>query len=227
MVKIGQKLRKLEYKESRTKPNLFFKPIETKIKSKDDKLIQVRGAVFADMRGTEIVPIWSDSSPLFYSSDLPFNIFLPEFILLERSACSPRVSFYEECEPDGWMFGLDEIPSGYCKRCGENILFKVNWEILNKDFIELYNQGIDQNLEVNYCKTCRNIEYSMREYKIQHFQDFEICELCGIKDSQIKHHITYNPEKIIHVCRSCHGKIHYKAFPHPLWKEKRNRTKNF
>ena len=43
MVEIGQKLRKLEYKESRTKPNLFFKPIETKIKSKDDKLTQVRG----------------------------------------------------------------------------------------------------------------------------------------------------------------------------------------
>ena len=224
MIETGQKLRKLGHRDSRTKPNLFYKPIETEIKSKDNKIIQVKGAIFADMRGTEIVPIWSDPRPLVYSSDLPFNIFLPEYIILERSGCSPRVSFYEECEPGGWMFGLDEIPSGYCKRCGEDILFKADWEILNKDFIELYSQGIDQNLEVNYCETCRKIEYAMREYRLQHFQDFKLCELCGIKDAQIRHHIIYNPEKIIMVCRSCHGKIHYKGFPNPLWKERRNQN---
>lgn len=221
MIQTGEKLRKLGYNDSKTKPNLFYKPIKSEIKSENDITIQVNGVIFADMRGTEVVPIWGDPRPLVYSSDLPFNIFLPEFILLERSGCSPRVSFYEECEPDGWMFGLDEIPSGYCKRCGEDILFKMDWEILNQDFIELYSQGIDQSLEVNYCETCRKIEYAIREYRMLHFNDFKLCELCGIKDAQVRHHITYNPEKIIRICRSCHGKIHYKQFPNPIWKERR------
>ncbi len=177
MVETGKKLRKLGYKDSITKPNLFFKPIDTEIRSLDDKLVHVKGALFADIRGTDIVPIWSDSRPLVYSIDIPFKIFLPEFILLDRAGCSPRVSFYEECEPGGWMFGLDKIPNGYCGRCGENILTDIDWEILEKDYIELYSQGIDQNLEVNYCETCRKIEYSMREYRLLHIQDFKICEL--------------------------------------------------
>ncbi len=221
MIETGQKLRKLGYKDSSKKPNLFYKPIETEFKSRDDQIFKVKGAVFADMRGTELVPIWSDPSPLVYFIDLPFKIFLPEFILLERSGCSPRVSFYEECEPDGWMFGLDKIPSGYCNRCGEDILQEVNWGILEKDWIELYDEGIDQSLEVNYCEVCRTIEYEMKEYKSQHFQDFKLCELCGIKDVQVNHHIKYKPEKIIRICRSCHGKIHHKGFPNPLWKEKK------
>jgi len=41
------------YKESKKKPLLFYKP------TKDCTF-------FADVRGTEIVPIWADSSPLFY-----------------------------------------------------------------------------------------------------------------------------------------------------------------
>ena len=153
MIQTGVKLRKLGYRESQKKPNLFYKPIKTEIMSCEGNTIQVKGAIFADIRGNVIVPIWEDPRPLIYSKDLPFNIFLPEFIILERGGCSPRVSFYEECEPDGWMFGLDEIPSGYCKRCGEDILFKTNWEVLNQDFIELYNQGINKNLEVKLLRS--------------------------------------------------------------------------
>lgn len=224
MVETGKKLRKLGYEESRTKLNLFYKPINTEVKSKDRKYNIVKGAVFADLRGTDIIPIWSDSRPLIYFTDLPFNIFIPEFILLERSGCSPRVSFYDDCEPDGWMFGLDGIPSGFCKRCGVEIIDEVDWEILRKDFIELYSQGIDQNLEVQYCETCRKIEYSMRDYRLQHYEDFKSCQLCGTKEGQVRHHINYNPEKIIRICRSCHGKIHHKGFPNPLWKERRNQN---
>ena len=147
IINIGKKLIKLGYKETEKKPNLFYKPIKTEKNSKDDKTVQVKGVVFADLRGTGFVPIWDDPSPLFYSLDLPISVFLPEFILLVQSGCSPRVSFEEECESGGWMFGLDELPSGYCKRCGENILSEVNWEILKEDFFELYHQGIEHNDE--------------------------------------------------------------------------------
>jgi hypothetical protein len=225
MIETGKKLKKLGYRESSMKANLFVKPIETQIIQMDKKSKNIKGAIFADIRGTLFVPIWEDPRPLIYSMDLPFKIFLPELILLERSGCNPRVSYNEVCEPDGWMFGLGRIPSGFCKRCGEDNLFKVDWEILNKDFLELYDQGIDQNLEVNYCDTCRKIEYDMRKYRLEHSYDFTLCELCGIKDYQIKHHITYKPEKIIKVCRSCHGKIHHKEFPNSLWKERRVKKK--
>jgi len=63
----------------------------------------------------------------------------------------------------------------------------------------------------------------MREYRLQHSQDFNLCELYGIKDARVEHHITYNPEKIIRLCRSCHGKVHYKDFPNPLWKQRKSK----
>lgn len=219
MLETGEKLKKLGYEETYTKPNLFLKKIKFTSEENGEKREEV---VFASLMGTDIIPIWDNPRPYVWKSkNLPFNYFLPEFILLKRAGCSPRGSFYDECEPGGWMFGLDGIPSGYCKRCGKDILNLVNWEILNEDFFKLYRKGIHQNIEVNYCETCKNIEYAMREYRLQHVEDFKMCELCGIKDAQIKHHITYNPEKIIRVCRSCHGKIHHKGFPNPLWKEKR------
>ena len=102
---------------------------------------------------------------MWKSKTLPFKYFLPEFIGLKRAGCAPRVSFYDKCEPGGWMFGLNKIPSGYCKRCKEDIINKVDWEILKKDFFKLYRKGIVQNLEVNYCETCRKIEYAMRKYR--------------------------------------------------------------
>lgn len=50
---IGNALVRLGYIEARSKPNLF---------RRDAKTV----TFFADMRGTEIVPIWSDPRPLFY-----------------------------------------------------------------------------------------------------------------------------------------------------------------
>jgi hypothetical protein len=51
--KQGELLMKIGYKESKNKPNLFYKSAP-------------KGVFFADMRGTEEVPIWKDTSPLFY-----------------------------------------------------------------------------------------------------------------------------------------------------------------
>lgn len=50
---IGQQLHELGFKESKRKSNLFFKVI-------------TEGCVFADMRGTDMVPIWEDPIPLVY-----------------------------------------------------------------------------------------------------------------------------------------------------------------
>jgi len=43
-------------------------------------------------------------------------------------------------------------------------------------------------------------------------RNFKNCEVCGnpLKYGQwANHHVSYNPEKIINVCSSCHGKIHH------------------
>jgi len=53
MLNTGQKLTELGYQESRKKPNLFYNKVE-------------HGVFFADLRGTEEVPIWDDQRPLFY-----------------------------------------------------------------------------------------------------------------------------------------------------------------
>lgn len=36
------------------------------------------------------------------------------------------------------------------------------------------------------------------------------CPLCGKKESLVEHHISYIPKATIHVCTSCHMKIHNK-----------------
>ena len=54
---IGKKLETLEYMESQNKPNLFYKKINEKV-------------IFADLRGTEVIPIWDDWRPMIYSKDL-------------------------------------------------------------------------------------------------------------------------------------------------------------
>jgi hypothetical protein len=53
--KYGEILAELGWEESRSKPNLFYKMF--------DEIM-----VFADMRGTEIVPIWEDPCPLMYAA---------------------------------------------------------------------------------------------------------------------------------------------------------------
>lgn len=207
----GEILEQIGYTESNNKPNLFYRKING-------------GFVFADLRGTEFIPIWDDLRPLVYKSiNLDFNSFMKEFVLLKRSGCDPRGSFYDMCEPGGWGFLLDEseIPSGYCKRCGKDIINTVNWDILLDDYCILYEQVTDPHLEINYCNICRRIEYSKKKFRSENLKSMNLCELCERKETELTHHITYDPPKTIKICRSCHGKIHRfgNNFPNPLWKE--------
>jgi hypothetical protein len=211
----GEILIQLGYKESYNKPNLFYRQISG-------------GIVFADLRGTEIVPIWDDIRPLIYKSEnLDFNRFMKEVVKLKRSGCDPRGSFYDMYELGGWGFVLDDskIPVGYCKRCGRDIIDIVKWDILLEDYNIIYTKGIDLDLELNYCPICRKIESSKKEFRSENLKSMNLCELCEKNKAEIIHHITYNPSKTIKICKSCHGKIHKfgKYFPNPLWKDKKSK----
>lgn len=158
------------YSESVKKPNLFFR------KDEDAGVI-----FFADMRGTDIVAIWEDPSPMLYvrfPNDMPrWN----QKRLLEeeyRALRICRLSFYEECEPGGLMFG--EGGDGYCIVCG-------------KDF---QDEGL-------FCsKQCEEAYGDLGKTR---------CQVCGKElawDQALEHHLSYEEDKTITVCRSCHLKIH-------------------
>lgn len=195
---IGNRLRKLGYKESANKHNLFYN------KSRDGNLF------FADMRGTEEVPVWESLSPLFYwkavSSKekwLVRRIIKQEFNRLKDANCNPRLSFYQKHEPDELFFhGFDESGDGYCRIC-------------KKDF---QNDGL-------YCSPLCETEANNREkaewykYLLEESKKI-VCAICNrnpkIKDHEnwyhlegfIQHHTSYSPEIKIAVCTSCHVKIH-------------------
>ena len=91
----GRDLSLIEYRESATKPNLFYYGVEGVV------------VFFADMRGTRGVPIWKDSRPLFYwrfTDAVPLegraaHVYI-EWRRLLASAIEVRVSHYS---PDLWM----------------------------------------------------------------------------------------------------------------------------
>jgi len=188
------------YKESKKKPLLFYMHTKDCI-------------FFADMRGTEIVPIWSDTSPLFYAQFINTcpdwkkrRILKLEMERLEKKGCYVRLSFYDECEPDGIMFNSEE--DGYCKWCGkdfsDNGLYcgeKCELNARRKDLRDII--GYATNCEL--CK--RKIIDGEDEYR-------EIVKLLpDLKDrivfsKVIEHHTSYKGDITMTVCSSCHAKIH-------------------
>ena len=133
------------------------------------------------MRGTEEVPVWEDPSPLLYPI---FVDGLPRWKqkrLLRQQFEELRIarfSFYEECEPDGLMFG--DGGDGYCATCGKDFQSEG-------DFCSTLCKEAFTNLGKTVCRVCgKPLDFGQI----------------------IQHHIAYTDEKTFTVCRSCHGKIH-------------------
>jgi hypothetical protein len=176
-------LESLGFMESKNKPNLFYKKID-------------EGLLFADMRSSEVVPIWQDTRPLFYWK---FNDGVPkwkarrivkrELTELGQNGCESRLSFEAHSDPifENVSSSISEEslvfdwPDGYCKLCG-------------KDFQD----------DGNYCS--EKCEKAHEETWKDH------CAKCGKSldfKSVLWHHISYVPEeKKIPLCRSCHLKVH-------------------
>ena len=183
MLSTGKKLIELGYTESVNKPNLFYSKREY-------------GMFFADMRGTEIVPIWDDPCPLFYWN---FDAGLPpwkcrryikeELLRLGNNGAKCRLSFYFMEDPlfDNMNMCIDEEDlifewnDGYCQLCG-------------KDFRD----------EGSFCSP---------DCEKKFFHNLKkTCPVCGKKiefEEEVKHHIKYAPpEKAVFVHLGCHTRIH-------------------
>lgn len=189
IVAIGERLVEMDWKESYNKPNLFYK-----------KFGEVM--VFADMRGTEIIPIWEAPHPLIYAGRgeadwkrrYAINQTTDELYSREIEY---RFSFPDLHEPDGLFFGPEEeLPDGSCKMC-------------NKEIKDPEREG------GLFCTDhCEKAFAQLMELRREESEHDVKCALCGKPlgkwdNDTILHHITYEPEeKTIHVCRSCHMKIH-------------------
>ena len=218
-VKVNEeRLIRAGYKESKKKPLLFYKP------TKDCTF-------FADVRGTEIVPIWVDSSPLFYvrfTNDYPNwkkgRIINSEIGRLKEKEC--RVRLYVEYGDDDdestgydgsdgfWNervnYGWEE--DGYCKVCGKDFqdsgFFCSEKCALKVKFMEQrrYANNLVDNAPI--CEVCnRKILANEYDYNVLVAIYPQYKDKC-IVSKTIEHHTSYEDDITMIVCASCHAKIH-------------------
>jgi hypothetical protein len=183
LVEFGDRLGKAGYTEHHAKPNLFVRKME-------DSRYGVNGSYYADLRGTDIVPIWEDADPLFYAffrptphSWLARRLWSEEIgRLMSGYGIPTRLSFYNTSEPGGLFFDEGD---GYFARC-----------------------GIDFGAEGLYCRSCSPIVEA--EQRAARTID---CGACGVgidpqNELYIRHHVSYFPPRAVVVHVSCHAAIH-------------------
>jgi len=190
--KHGNALVSAGWRESKNKPNLFWKKFSDVM-------------VFADMRGTDTIPIWESPFPLLYAFSDQTEDWVKRRAIrhaiedLRHIDVPYRFSFYDDCEPDGLWFGEDaKLADGSCQLCGK----------------EMDNSGL-------FCsKECEDIFAQLGELRSEEDLCECKCSLCGIPldifgKNAIQHHVNYETEKTIWVCRRCHGKIHANHHKYP------------
>ena len=187
----GRILTNKGYKESKKKPNLFYKIIP-------------EGQLFANMQGTEEVPIWSNPRPLFHWRLNPTTpkwkkgrIIKTELTSLFKAKCPCRFSFYFSYEPneelernDGEVDeekGIYNWNDGYCEICGkdfqgEGAFCSEKCEVIHK---------IKNVPKCNVCKKPR-VYSSILNMAIK-YDDLFCLEKCEVTDI-----IKHSPK-----CRAC------------------------
>jgi len=169
-------LKRNGYKESTGKPLLYY------------RRGQSGEAYFADMRGTDIVPIWSDPCPLFYAQfpdKMPYwkrsRLASIEFEKLKICRLSNEFDSTDYCINSKELgVYMSKSSMGYCIYCGKDIQD-------NREYCDLTCALEDHLCFVSRCRICnRPLD-------------------C---DNEIEHHLDYEHDITIMICRSCHLKIH-------------------
>ena len=147
------------------------------------------------MQGTQEVPIWSDTRPLFhwrFDESVPMwerrRTIKTELKSLLTGGCSCRLSFETYHSPEflGVSSYIDEEQGildwedGICRFCGLD--FRGEGVCCSQKCMSEY----DDSLKIA-CEVCGN--------KIEFFKG-------------VRHHISYFPEKVILVHPGCHNVIH-------------------
>jgi len=198
---IGRRLERLGYQESKKKPNLFYKGLKG-----------VR--VYADMRGTEEVPIWEEPRPLFYIffsdwSSEGEKAVITEWDTLRQRGCNPRLSFegimmrdpedinsLDQCGFCGRLYftrkGFDGI-GGFCSEQCFLFHFTVG------DIRDAIDGPIEQ-VRKKKCAVCgKHPRLKIRQHPLGPSSVWE--------QRFDRHHVNYETDETVLVCKQCHGKI--------------------
>lgn len=203
---IGMKLKRLGYKESVRFPNLFVKSLP--------------GIVFfADLRGTEFAPIWENPGVFFYfQGDRLKNkkVIIDEWISLNEKGCDPRTPLSEE---DGEGYLLDQcnyaLTRDYCSECSKEFFVYEGYRYAQCS-VECQEKATERLLREKE----RLVRKKWEETKS--LAEEIVCAVCGrhpevrssyefgssvVLESFDKHHVSYETDQTVLVCKQCHGKI--------------------
>lgn len=138
-----------------------------------------------------------------------------------------KIIFYADLRIKDWHRDFADFPHFYFQKIDDIPDWLLN-RFINEEIsmlgirykVDVNLSGFEPPTYNNYNGICcfcgRDFQddgdYCSEECKLAHEETYKSnCVVCG-KDldynSVIKHHVNYNPEKIIDVCRSCHLKIH-------------------
>ncbi len=230
LVRIGKILEGMGWRESKKTPNLFYKEFADLM-------------VFADMRGTEIVPIWEDSCPMIYvhqgeqwmrrrSNKLAQNE-------LDQAKIPYRYSYYDECEEGGLIFGdinwdykyPTVFANGFCNLPSCNKMLDGPDFFCSEECERAYDELKQRELRIEYakeinslprCQICKiklRVDGAAREVVESScgrilVRPTDAPDILEVECATLtEHHVCYDPEEIILVCPSCHQKIHHSNEP--------------
>lgn len=171
MKRNAEVLVRLGYKEARRKPNLFFFKNKTV------------GAVFyADMRGTEEIPIWRDTKPQFsvkwefekdYSDYDNIQIIQEHLFALKQAGCNCRVKYWGLCYCGKEFVGEGSFCTKACEKAYQESL-KTSCAVCGK--------RVDQD-----CLVAHHVSYDPEETKL-------ICHSCHMKIHRSDHYPNLKPK---------------------------------
>ena len=193
---IGVKLVGAGYRESVSKPNLFFRTTKDAV-------------YFADMRGTEQVRIWCEPVPLFYAQ---FTDKTPKWLQTRSIKCEiarldavnvpTRQSFYMTQDFGGLLFDDED---GFCRQCGRD--FQESGAFCSDECKRAYEkQALEKEMRnLKSCAACGEKIAPDREFSVRIKDMFD----CDLPVGEIGHHLSYEADLKVVVCKRCHNRIHH------------------
>ena len=224
---IGQELSKIGFFESKKKPDLFYLKICANSEIGDV-------TVFADLRGTEVIPIFEETCPLIWANfDRSFRL-----ESLKKSFDSTILHYDDEMVWSKWDgFGISpgDTEDYFCHLVMHLLELRGVDSRRTHDVFSVMAQEHNEFEETTAAKLRESIlEYNkyLELYQAevrQHSRSilWKQCRLCGAngisessthqsiqewKENGVKlemHHVSYIPEVVIPVCKKCHVKIHH------------------
>jgi hypothetical protein len=226
--RIGTQLKEFGFRESKNKPDLYYMTLHS-------HEFVGKIMVFADLRGSEVVPIYEETCPLIWAQfDRNYrleSIKKDDFELF-------TLLFEEELiwsKWDGFGTSPQDTEEYFCYLVMHMLELKGIPSRRTYDFFSVSSQVHHEYSETDAAKQAKAMsEYSsyleqfMNEVKKQNrsnlWQECRICRLTGISKSShpesvlhwfeegVKlemHHVSYIPEVVIPLCKKCHDLVHH------------------